>query len=225
MAASITARAQRRAVGNWHFRGHVFCTFYDPSPAQPPLNGGCWTAIKVERQLLRVLPGRPHPRAALRRRPAGHGPALERPRLAPGGALDLPRQAQRLSSLEVGHESSCATAPICRYSSTPFPLEHVEDSPHVHIARALHRRQLGQAQRSQEARRHEPRQQQADRRAGACLQGRPRQGAGGCRQGLQDLAPGVRLRARQDPAQGRRPACARAPTRSPRCSPRSRARC
>jgi len=37
----------RRAVGTWHFRGHVFCTFYDPSPAQPPLNGGCWTAIKV----------------------------------------------------------------------------------------------------------------------------------------------------------------------------------
>ena len=39
--------SQRRAVGNWHFRGHVFCTFYDPSPALPPLNGGCWTAVKV----------------------------------------------------------------------------------------------------------------------------------------------------------------------------------
>jgi hypothetical protein len=37
----------RRAVGNWHFRDHVFCTFYDPPPAQPPLNGGCWTTIKV----------------------------------------------------------------------------------------------------------------------------------------------------------------------------------
>jgi hypothetical protein len=37
----------RRAVGAWHFRGHVFCTFYDPAPAQPPLNGGCWTAIKA----------------------------------------------------------------------------------------------------------------------------------------------------------------------------------
>ena len=37
----------RRAVGTWHFRGHVFCTFYDPAPAQPPLNGGCWTAIKA----------------------------------------------------------------------------------------------------------------------------------------------------------------------------------
>jgi hypothetical protein len=37
----------RRAVGTWHFRGHVFCTFYDPSPAQSPLNGGCWTAIKT----------------------------------------------------------------------------------------------------------------------------------------------------------------------------------
>jgi hypothetical protein len=39
--------AQRRAVGNWYFRGHVFCTFYDPSPAVPPLSGGCWTATKV----------------------------------------------------------------------------------------------------------------------------------------------------------------------------------
>jgi len=38
---------RRRAVGNWHFRGHVFCTFYDPSPALPPLNGGCWTAVKT----------------------------------------------------------------------------------------------------------------------------------------------------------------------------------
>jgi len=36
----------RRAVGKWHFRGHVFCTFYDPARAQPPLAGGCWTAIK-----------------------------------------------------------------------------------------------------------------------------------------------------------------------------------
>jgi hypothetical protein len=35
----------RRAVGDWSFRGHVFCTFYDP--AQPrALTGGCWTAIK-----------------------------------------------------------------------------------------------------------------------------------------------------------------------------------
>ena len=25
----------------------MFCTFYDPSPAIPPLTGGCWTAIKV----------------------------------------------------------------------------------------------------------------------------------------------------------------------------------
>jgi hypothetical protein len=39
--------AQRRAVGNWYFRGHVFCTFYEPSPAIPPLSGGCWTATKV----------------------------------------------------------------------------------------------------------------------------------------------------------------------------------
>ena len=34
--------AQRHATGKWHFRGHVFCTFYDAQ-----LNGGCWTTIKV----------------------------------------------------------------------------------------------------------------------------------------------------------------------------------
>ena len=39
--------SQRRAVGNWYFRGHVFCTFYEAPLAQPPLNGGCWTAIKT----------------------------------------------------------------------------------------------------------------------------------------------------------------------------------
>ena len=37
----------RRATGRWSFRGHVFCTFYDPPLPQPPLNGGCWTAIKT----------------------------------------------------------------------------------------------------------------------------------------------------------------------------------
>ena len=37
----------RGATGKWYFRGHVFCTFYDPSDAQPPLSGGCWTAIKA----------------------------------------------------------------------------------------------------------------------------------------------------------------------------------
>ncbi len=36
--------ARRHATGKWHFRGHVFCTFYDPPL---PLNGGCWTTIKV----------------------------------------------------------------------------------------------------------------------------------------------------------------------------------
>jgi hypothetical protein len=39
--------AQRQAAGTWYFRGHVFCTFYDPSQAIPPLSGGCWTATKV----------------------------------------------------------------------------------------------------------------------------------------------------------------------------------
>jgi hypothetical protein len=37
----------RRAAGRWHFRGHVFCTFYDPPLPQPLINGGCWTAIKT----------------------------------------------------------------------------------------------------------------------------------------------------------------------------------
>ena len=37
----------RRASGKWHFRGHVFCTFYDAPSALPALNGGCWTTIKV----------------------------------------------------------------------------------------------------------------------------------------------------------------------------------
>jgi hypothetical protein len=39
--------ATRRAVGRWYFHGHVFCTFYDAARAEPALNGGCWTAIKV----------------------------------------------------------------------------------------------------------------------------------------------------------------------------------
>jgi hypothetical protein len=36
----------KRAAGDWSFRGHVFCTFYDPPLLRPPLAGGCWTAIK-----------------------------------------------------------------------------------------------------------------------------------------------------------------------------------
>jgi len=35
----------RRAVGDWYFRGHVFCTFYDRE--EPAMAGGCWTAIKT----------------------------------------------------------------------------------------------------------------------------------------------------------------------------------
>jgi len=34
----------RKGLGHWYFRGHVFCTFYDPGYG---LNGGCWTAIKA----------------------------------------------------------------------------------------------------------------------------------------------------------------------------------
>jgi hypothetical protein len=38
--------SQRRAAGSWYFRSHVFCTFYQAA-GQPPLSGGCWTAIKA----------------------------------------------------------------------------------------------------------------------------------------------------------------------------------
>ena len=36
--------SDRKGLGHWLFRGHVFCTFYDPGYG---LNGGCWTALKV----------------------------------------------------------------------------------------------------------------------------------------------------------------------------------
>jgi hypothetical protein len=39
--------AQRQAKGAWHFRGHVFCTFYDPPLLHPPLSGGCWTSLQT----------------------------------------------------------------------------------------------------------------------------------------------------------------------------------
>jgi hypothetical protein len=39
--------AERHAVGNWYFRGHVFCTFYDPPAQRPPLSGGCWTTLET----------------------------------------------------------------------------------------------------------------------------------------------------------------------------------
>jgi hypothetical protein len=36
----------RGAVGDWFFRGQVFCTFYDPGQAHA-LSGGCWHALKA----------------------------------------------------------------------------------------------------------------------------------------------------------------------------------
>src|SRR5512145_145337 len=33
----------RKGVGYWYFRGHVFCTFYDPGQG---LNGGCFTTLQ-----------------------------------------------------------------------------------------------------------------------------------------------------------------------------------
>jgi hypothetical protein len=33
----------RKGVGYWLFRGHVFCTFYDPGQG---LNGGCFNALQ-----------------------------------------------------------------------------------------------------------------------------------------------------------------------------------
>ena len=38
---------KRQAKGRWHFRGHVFCTFYDAAARDSRLNGGCWTAVKT----------------------------------------------------------------------------------------------------------------------------------------------------------------------------------
>jgi hypothetical protein len=35
----------RRAEGQWHFRGAVFCTFYDPPYL--PLVGGCWSVTRL----------------------------------------------------------------------------------------------------------------------------------------------------------------------------------
>ena len=37
---------ERHAVGNWHFRGPVFCTFYDRAH-QDAFRGGCWIVIKT----------------------------------------------------------------------------------------------------------------------------------------------------------------------------------
>jgi hypothetical protein len=34
----------RKGVGYWYFRGHVFCTFYDPGQE---LSGGCFTAVQA----------------------------------------------------------------------------------------------------------------------------------------------------------------------------------
>jgi hypothetical protein len=36
----------RGAVGDWFFRGQVFCTFYDPGQVHA-LSGGCWHALKA----------------------------------------------------------------------------------------------------------------------------------------------------------------------------------
>jgi hypothetical protein len=38
---------RRSAVGDWSFRGAVFCTFYDNEPSGEALSGGCWRAIAV----------------------------------------------------------------------------------------------------------------------------------------------------------------------------------
>jgi hypothetical protein len=37
---------RRHAVGDWFFRGQVFCTFYDPEETHV-LSGGCWRALKA----------------------------------------------------------------------------------------------------------------------------------------------------------------------------------
>jgi hypothetical protein len=37
------SESARKGVGYWYFRGHVFCTLYDPGQG---LNGGCFTALQ-----------------------------------------------------------------------------------------------------------------------------------------------------------------------------------
>ena len=143
----------RKGSGHWYFRGHVFCTFYDPGYG---LNGGCWTAIKAsancyEFYIAGLTEHEPEDEAA----PGPLGGWAARA-WRTGRALDVRRQAECVTPLRRARpgslgcdKSACANGLICRYSRNPFPLcSPVRNKPHVvHIPRALHRRQLGQALR------------------------------------------------------------------------------
>lgn len=53
----------RQAVGDWYFRGGVFCTFYDEG-YRPGLTGGCWSVVEAgancyEFFTAALLPGEP----------------------------------------------------------------------------------------------------------------------------------------------------------------------
>ena len=106
----------RKGLGHWYFRGHVFCTFYDPGYG---LNGGCWTRHQGQRQLLRILHCRPQRRPHRGRSRAGSAGELGGARLAQGRALDLRGQAQRVSI-------ACTIAPIA--SVALYPLAHMAPS-------------------------------------------------------------------------------------------------
>ena len=88
----------RQATGRWHFRGHVFCTFYDPPLPQPPLNGGCWTAIKTSANCYEFYLAGLSPDPPVRRRHARHG-ASAGTRAA--GARRSPPPAARSRACEV----------------------------------------------------------------------------------------------------------------------------
>ena len=226
-AGSTIASARASGLGHWYFRGNVFCTFYDPGYG---LNGGCWTAIKASANCYEFYIAGLNRRPARGRSRAGTARRLGGARLAPGRALDVRGQTQRVvvrtmppGSLSCAI-SACAHGPnLSLLPAAPSLCSPVRNKRmYTSLEHYIDGNWVKPSGKSQDV--INPVQQQDHRRAGPRLQGRPRQGAGRRRQGLQDLAQGVGLRARQDPAQGRRSACAPAPTRSPRCSPRSRAR-
>ena len=84
----------RKGLGHWYFRGHVFCTFYDPGlrPQRRLLD-----RHQGQRQLLRVLCCRPQRRPAPRTKPRRDRSAAGR--RAPG-ARASPRPAR--------------TSPVCK---------------------------------------------------------------------------------------------------------------
>ena len=88
----------RQAVGNWHFRGHVFCTFYDPPLLQPAADGGCWTAIKTSANCYEFyLAGLAPISRSRTTRAAGAGAGMRA-----AGARTSPRPARRSRASDAG---------------------------------------------------------------------------------------------------------------------------